>query len=492
VTAQQCARRDTVETGNGSAAYRPRPVVLAIDDEPGVRESLRLILGDEFEVLEAADGAAALAILGSRRVDVALLDVRMPGEPGSKVLPKILAIDESIPVILITADPHLRMAVDAMKAGAYDYLAKPFDVDEILGLVREAAQQRGMERELRYLRAELERAHGFDQLVGRHPRMVRLYELIAQVAQTHATVLITAESGTGKELVARAIHNQGPRRTQPFVAVNLAAIPESLLESELFGHEKGAFTGAHSRKPGKFELAHGGTLFLDEVGSLRIDLQAKLLRALQQREFERLGGTRTIQVDVRVIAATNTDLRQAIRMRAFREDLYYRLHVVPIGIPALRERKSDLPDLAAHFVQKYAREFKKDVRGLSRGARLALDGYDWPGNVRELENIIERSVALATRPVIGLDDLPLDLAMNEVTPGRAEGDPAALTLKEARDRFEQAYVLRALERCDWNQSRAARGLGVHRNTLIARLAAWGFRREDPGAPVRPLAGGGPA
>jgi two-component system response regulator AtoC len=319
--------------------------------------------------------------------------------------------------------------------------------------------------------------------------MVRLYELIAQVAQTHATVLITAESGTGKELVARAIHNQSPRRAQPFVAVNLAAIPDTLLESELFGHEKGAFTGAHARKPGKFELAHGGTLFLDEVGSLRVDLQAKLLRALQQREIERLGGTRTIQVDVRVIAATNTDLRQAVRARAFREDLYYRLHVVPIGVPPLRERKSDVPDLAAHFVRKYAQEFKKDVRGLSRGALLALDGYDWPGNVRELENIVERSVALATRPVIGLDDLPLELAMNEAAAGRGEGEAAPLTLKQARDRFEQAYVLRALEREGWNQSRAARGLGVHRNTLIARLAAWGFRRGEPGLSVRPVAGG---
>src|SRR6266404_5441493 len=338
VTGEQRARKDTDGAGDGAAVYRPRPVVLAIDDEPGVRESLRLILGDEFEVLEAADGAAALAILGARRVDVALLDVRMPGEPGSRVLPQILAIDEAIPVILITADPHLRMAVDAMKAGAYHYLAKPFDVDEILGLVRQAAQQRGMERELHYLRAELDRAHGFDQLVGRHPRMVRLYEVIAQVSQTHATVLITAESGTGKELVARAIHNQSPRRAQPFVAVNLAAIPDSLLESELFGHEKGAFTGAYARKPGKFELSHGGTLFLDEVGSLRVDLQAKLLRALQQREIERLGGTRTIQVDVRVIAATNIDLRQAIRARTFREDLYYRLHVVRKFTPSMFTR----------------------------------------------------------------------------------------------------------------------------------------------------------
>jgi two-component system, NtrC family, response regulator AtoC len=487
VKGQQCLRKDTAEPGDGAAAYRPRPVVLAIDDEPGVRESLQLILQDEFEVLEAADGPSALAVLAERQVDVALLDVRMPGEPGSKVLPRILAIDDSIPVILITADPHLRMAVDAMKAGAYDYVAKPYDVDEILTLVRQAAQQRGLEREVRYLRAELDRAHGFDQLVGRHPRMVRLYETIARIAQTPATVLITAESGTGKELVARAIHNQSPRRAQPFVAVNLAAIPDTLLESELFGHEKGAFTGAHSRKPGKFELAHGGTLFLDEVGSLRIDLQAKLLRALQEREIEHLGGTRTIQVDVRVIAATNTDLRQAIRARTFREDLYYRLHVVPITVPPLRERKSDLPDLAAHFIRKYAQEFKKDVRGVSRGALVALDAYDWPGNVRELENIIERSVALATRPVIRLDDLPLDLAINEVAPGRGETDAAPLSLKEARDRFEQAYVLRALEREDWNQSRAAKGLGVHRNTLIARLGAWGIKRDRSATSIRPAA-----
>ena len=481
MTIDQRARKDTPGTDDAAVVYPPRPVVLAIDDEPGVRESLRLILAGEFEVLEAADGAAALAILGARRVDVALLDVRMPGQPGSRVLPQIRAIDESIPVILITADPHLRMAVDAMKAGAYDYLAKPFDVDELLDLVREAAQQRGKERELDYLRAEMDRAHGFDQLVGRHPRMVKLYELIARVSQTHAAVLITAETGTGKELVARAIHNQGPRRAQPFVAVNLAAIPDTLLESELFGHEKGAFTGAHTRKPGKFELAHGGTLFLDEVGSLRIDLQAKLLRALQEREIERLGGTRTIQVDVRIIAATNSDLREAIRARTFREDLYYRLHVVPVGVPPLRERKSDLPALAAHFVRKYAGEFKKDVRGLSRGARMALERYDWPGNVRELENIIERSVALATRPVIGLDDLPLDLAMNEVAPARGEGEPGPLTLREARDRFEQAFVLRTLERENWNESRAARSLGVHRNTLLARLQAWGFQREEPGA-----------
>ena len=465
-----------------SHVYRPLPVVLVIDDEPGVRESLREIFKRDFEVLEAEHGAAALALVRSRRVDVALLDVRLPGERGPAVLPRLLALDDSVAVILMTAVPDVRTAVETIKAGAYDYIVKPFDVDELLLLVKQAAQQRVLEREVCYLRAELDRAHGFDALVGRHPAMVRLYEQIAQVAQTHATVLVSGESGTGKELVARAIHRQSPRRDQPFVAVNLAAVPEGLFESELFGHEKGAFTGAHARKLGKFELAHGGTLFLDEVGSLRVDLQAKLLRALQEREVERLGGTRTIPVDVRVIVATNEDLRQLVRARTFREDLFYRINVAALTIPPLRERKEDIPLLVEHFIRKYAREFKKDVRGISRGALPSLSAYDWPGNVRELENVVERSVALATRPVIRLDDLPLDLALRD-EPARGAGS-APLSLKEARDRFEQVYILRALERENWNQSRAARRLGVHRNTLLARLAGWGIRRDEDAAGAR--------
>src|SRR6266852_3470178 len=455
-------------------ASRPRPVALVIDDEEGVRESFRVIFEGEFEVLEADQGVKGLEVLRSRRVDVVLLDVRMPGPPGPTFLPQILALDDRIAVIIVTAVKDVRTAVEAIKGGAYDYVTKPFDVDEILALVRQAAERRALEREVHYLRAELDRAQGFDALVGRHPSMVRLYELIAQVAQTPATVLIAAESGTGKELVARAIHRQGPRRAQPLVAVNLAAIPDTLLESELFGHEKGAFTGAHARKMGKFELAHGGTLFLDEVGSLRFELQAKLLRVLQEREVERLGGTRTIPVDVRVIAASNIDLREATRTRAFREDLFYRLNVVPLSVPPLRARKDDIPLLVDHFVRKYSREFKKDVRGISRSALPALAAYNWPGNVRELENIIERSVALATHPVLQMEDLPFDLALHEQGPGGGDRDSSSLTLKEARDRFEQAYVLRALEHEDWNQSRAARRLGVHRNTLIARLAAWGI------------------
>jgi two-component system response regulator AtoC len=468
---------------NPAHVYRPLPVVLVIDDEPSVRESLREIFKRDFEVLEAENGAAALSLVQSRRVDVALLDVRLPGERGPLVLPKLLTLDDSIAVILMTAVPDVRTAVDTIKAGAYDYIVKPFDVDELLLLVKQAAQQRVLEREVCYLRAELDRAHGFDSLVGRHPSMVRLYEQIAQVAQTHATVLVSGESGTGKELVARAIHRQSPRRDQPFVAVNLAAVPDGLFESELFGHEKGAFTGAHSRKLGKFELAHGGTLFLDEVGSLRLELQAKLLRALQEREVERLGGTRTIPVDVRVIAATNEDLRQLLRARTFREDLFYRINVAALAIPPLRERKDDIPILVEHFIRKYAREFKKDVRGISRGALPSLAAYDWPGNVRELENVIERSVALATRPVIRLDDLPLDLAIRDEPAGGA-GSGATLSLKEARDRFEQVYILRALERENWNQSRAARSLGVHRNTLLARLAGWGIRRDEDAGGAR--------
>jgi two-component system, NtrC family, response regulator AtoC len=457
---------------------RPKPVVLVIDDEPGVRESLRVLLEEGFEVIEAEAGIKGVEVLHSRRVDVVLLDVCMPGPPGPTFLPQILALDDAVAVIIITAVKDVRTAVEAIKGGAYDYVTKPFDVDEMLALVSQAASQRVLEREVRYLRAELDRAHGFDALIGRHPSMVRLYELISQVAQTPATVLIGAESGTGKELVARAIHRQSPRRDQPFVAVNLAALPDTLVESELFGHEKGAFTGAHSRKLGKFELAHGGTIFLDEVGSMRVDLQAKLLRVLQEREIERLGGARPLPVDVRVIAATNIDLRQAVRARTFREDLFYRLNVVPLTIPPLRARKEDIPGLVEHFLRKYSREFKKDVRGISRGALPALMAYDWPGNVRELENIIERSVALATRPVVRLDDLPVDLAIHEV--GQRAGDVGSepLPLREARDRFEQAYFLRALERENWNQSRAARCLGIHRNTLIARMAAWGIRRVE--------------
>jgi len=459
----------------GELARGGRPVVLTVDDEVGVRESFRQILQDECDLLEATGGHAALAQLQSREVDLVLLDVRLGAETGLEILDRIKALEDSIEVILVTAVTDVRTAVEAIKRGAYDYVTKPFDVDEMLALVRRAIEKRALKREVLYLRSELASARGFDEIIGRHPEMVRIYERIAQVAETTATVLITGESGTGKELIARAIHRQGPRRDRPFVAVNLAAIPEPLLESELFGHERGAFTGAYQKKLGKFELAHGGSLFLDEVGTVRVDLQAKLLRALQEREIERLGGARTVKVDVRIIAATNVNLKQAIRDRTFREDLYYRLNVVPLTVPPLRERREDIPLLVDHFVQKYKREFGKAVRGISPGALPMLLDYDWPGNVRELENIIERSVALATGPVISLRDLPLDLALPDTGARREE---PGLSLKEARERFERQFILRVLESVDWNQSRAARLLGLHRNTLIARLAGWGLRRGE--------------
>ena len=470
----------TVDLLDGATLTR-RGTVLVVDDEDGVRASIRAILDGTCEVLEAETGAEALELLRSHEVDLVMLDQRMPGEPGLDVLPRVKAADPSTVVVLATAVHDVRTAVEALKRGAYDYITKPFDVDDILMLVQRALEKRALERQVLVLRSALtppgvESSDGFEGLVGRHPEMVRIYQRITQIAATPTTVLITGESGTGKELVARAVHQRSDRSAQPFVAINVAAIPEALVESELFGHEKGAFTGAHARRLGKFELAHGGTMFLDEIGSLRLDLQTKLLRALQEREIERLGGARPVPVDVRVLAATNVNLRQAVRDRLFREDLYYRLNVVPVHVPPLRDRRQDIPRLVQHFVRKFARECHRDVRAVSAGALDALTRYDWPGNVRELENVVQRAVVLVNRPVIHLEDVPLEVAMPETVSLLARD---TLPLREACDQFERQYVLRVLERCQWNVSRAARHLGVHRNTVLAKLAAWGVQRPGP-------------
>jgi DNA-binding NtrC family response regulator len=472
-------------TGVDSQTAR-RGTVLVVDDEEGVRASVRAILEETCDVLEAGNGVEALEVMKAHEIDLVMLDQRMPGEPGIDVLPRIKAADPSTVVVIATAVRELRTAVEALKRGAYDYLTKPFDVDDILMLAQRALDKRALEREVLYLRSALAGgpteaggiAGSFERMVGRHPEMARIYQLITQIASTPTTVLITGESGTGKELVARAIHARSERKSQPFVAVNVAAIPEALVESELFGHEKGAFTGAHAKKLGRFEMAHGGTVFLDEIGTLRLDLQAKLLRVLQEREIERLGGVRPVPVDVRILAATNVNLRSAVRARAFREDLYYRLNVVPIHVPPLRERREDIPALVEHFVRKIARECNRDVRGVSVGALEVLTRYDWPGNVRELENVLHRAVVLTRTPVIQLQDVPLDVAMPET--GSRLGEDTGPPLREAMEQFERQYILRVLEGTGWNVSRAARRLGVHRNTVLTKLSGWGIQRPTTG------------
>ena len=345
-----------------------RPVILVVDDEPGLRESFHLILDEDFEVIDVPDGTTALEVVRTSQIDLVLLDIRLPGMDGIEVLERIKAIDESLEVVLVTAVRTVRTAVAAMKLGAFDYLTKPFEEEELLSLVRRALERRSLEREVVYLRGELERRQDA-MLVGQHPEMQRLNRLVAQVARTTTTVLITGESGTGKELVARAIHRQGPRRDKPFVAVNPAAIAETLVESDLFGHERGAFTGAYQRKLGKFELAQGGTLFLDEIATLRAELQVKLLRVLQEREIERVGGGQAIKLDVRIIAATNADVPAAVAAGTFREDLYYRLNVVHLTVPPLRERVDDVEALVAHFIRRYNHEFGKRIQGLTPGGR---------------------------------------------------------------------------------------------------------------------------
>ena len=465
-----------MEAGLPQGAPKIRPHILVVDDDPGLRDSLRVILEDEYEVLDVPDGRQALEVVRSYQVDLVLLDIRMPGMDGISVLERVKALDEQTEVILVTAVKEVRSAVAAMKLGAFDYLTKPFEEEEVLSAIGRALEKRALEREVVFLRSELARRQGFDEIVGRHPEMQKLALLIAQVARTTSTVLITGESGTGKELIARAIHRQGPRKDKPFVPVNLPTLTETLIESELFGHERGAFTGAYQRRLGKFELAQGGTLFLDEVGALKSELQAKLLRVLQEREIERVGGTRRIGIDVRVIAATNMDLKKAVSNRAFRDDLYYRLNVVPINVCPLRERQSDIPLLVDHFLRKYNQELSRHIAGVAPDALVCLQEYPWPGNVRELQNVIERSVALVEGPTIQLRDLPVELMFAGPAGGARANE--VVPLKQACDQFERQIVLRVLQRARWNQSEAARLLNLHRNTLKLKLAKWKLRPSE--------------
>ncbi len=433
--------------------------ILLVDDQVNMRRSMALLLGHEgYAVREAAGASDALAALRSGPVDVVLTDVRMDGESdGATLLRAVKARDPEIEVVLVTAFGTIADAVDAIKSGAYDYLTKPVDPERLLITVRRAVERRALAREVRQLRAQV---HETDEIVATSPAMQAVVAAVAQLAQSDSTVLITGESGTGKELVARALHRQSPRRHGRFVPINCGAIPETILESELFGHRKGAFTGAIADKKGLLEEAHGGVLFLDEVGEMPASMQVRLLRFLQGGEVRRVGDTETRRVDVRLVVATHRALEDEVAAGRFREDFFYRINVVGVRIPPLRERPEDVPTLADHFVRRIAARLRRNVRGVTPGAVALMTAYHWPGNVRELENAIERAVNVASGELITEGDLPATLTVAS-RPGALRG-PAA-----AED--ERARLVGALERCRWNQSRAAVTLGMSRTTLWRKL-----------------------
>jgi len=451
-----------------------KSTILIVDDEPGARESLGVILEDDYQVLSVGNGQEALETLQKKPIDLILLDVNMPDMDGLAVLRKIKEQDEEIDVIMVSALNQARKAVDAIKLGAYDYITKPYEPEDILSTVNRVISKQKLYKELDFLRREVEESRGFDQIVSQTKTMREIFQLIKKVAFTSTNILITGESGTGKELIARSIHRQGNRRNGPFVAINCAAIPSELMESEMFGHEKGAFTGAHTRTIGKFEYANGGTLFLDEVSVLRSDLQAKLLRVLQEREIERIGSNKPIKVDIRVVSATNTNLEDAVIQGKFRQDLYFRLNVVPISIPPLRERKEDIPLLAKHFLNKFNTAFNKKIPGFTEKAMDALTKYHWPGNIRELENLVERFVVLLPGDeAIDLKDVPLEILMDS---GQDVQDlkPDKMGLIKIREAIEKRIILNVLEATKWNQTEAAKILKVNRNTLIQKAKQLGI------------------
>jgi DNA-binding NtrC family response regulator len=448
----------------------PHERILVVDDEERMRDLLVKVLERKgYQVSVCGNGADALDFLEREPADLVVTDVRMPGLSGMEALRAIKELNPEIVVIIMTAFGSIDQAVQAVKEGAYDYINKPFKIDEMLLTIEKALEERRLRHEVSALRQELRTRYHFENLIGKSRAMQEIFGLIEQVAGSRSTVMVYGKSGTGKELVAKAIHYNSPRASRAFVAVNCAAIPAELLESELFGHERGSFTGAIATKVGKFELATGGSLFLDEVGSMRLDLQAKILRALQEREVERVGGTRTIKIDVRVIAATNRDLKKAVEEEAFREDLYYRLNVVPITLPDLKDRQEDIPLLANHFVQKFAQESNPAIREISKEAMAVLMSHAWPGNVRELENVIERAVTLGHGPAVLPADLPPNLA------GGANPLERALAREATLEDLERDYIAMILQRTKGHQIRAATILGIDRRTLYRKIRRYGLK-----------------
>jgi DNA-binding NtrC family response regulator len=440
--------------------------VLIVDDDERTRDTLTSILKREFRVLRVASGEAALPILSKEDVDLVLLDVRLPGISGLETLRIIKENYGLVEVIMISAGTEVETAVQAMKHGAYHYVTKDFDQDQLRLLVRNAGERQDLNRQVLTLSAQVADQTDREFIVGSSRATQDIVDVVHKVAKLPATVLILGESGTGKELIARLIHREAGDADAPFIAVNLAAIPRELTESTLFGHERGSFTGAHRQQLGKFELASGGTLFLDEIGDLRVDLQAKLLRAVQEGEIERIGGTKPIKTEFRLIAATNVDLEKAVKEGRFREDLYYRINVVPIKVPPLRERADDIPQLAEFFLNRYSVRFRKQVRGISESTMAMLKNYWWPGNIRELENLIERLVAVADKDYISDEDLPLEFHFAQLAPAGAQGEGL---FEEATNAFERNFILRALEKCGWNVTGTAEYLGMPLSTLKYKM-----------------------
>jgi DNA-binding NtrC family response regulator len=459
-------------------------LVLIIDDEPAARYGMKRALEKEgYTIAEANSVRSAEQLLEKAAPSAVLLDVKLASESGLDYLPSLASRKEAPMVIIVTAHGSERLAIDAIRKGAYDYLAKPFDVDELRILVRNAVQAFQLRSENERLRNELAGTNTFGQLIGSAPAMTRVYSMIEKIAQTDVSVLITGESGTGKEVVAREIHARSRNRTGPFVALNCAAMPEDLIESELFGHEKGAFTGAAGKRVGKFEAADKGTLFLDEIGDMSLSTQAKVLRVLEDKKFQRLGSNETVSSDVRIISATNKDLKNEVEQSNFREDLYYRLCVVNINLPPLRQRKSDIPALVQAFCNRYSLTYRSEPVKVSKAALKVMLEYDWPGNVRQLRNLIERAVVLSDTDEITLDVLPEDMLSNELTEKNLMQDlnnltiSASLNFKEAKKEFERKYIEKCLDQTGGNITQAAAILGMHRQSLQHKIKELGLAKK---------------
>ena len=463
-----------------TVATRKKPVVLIVDDDKNTREGLSRALRDAYEVLLAESGERAMEILRETEVDVLLSDLRMPGMDGTVLLQRALAHHPGLVAIMLTAYGNVETAVDAMKRGAVDFLMKPVDLEELDQRIRKGLRGRDVEAENAALREQIDEKFGLENIIGNAPSMRELFDVIRQVAPTSATVLLQGESGTGKELVARAIHNLSPRAHGPFIAVHCAALSSSLLESEMFGHERGAFTGASERRPGRFELADGGTLFLDEIAEIDPSIQVKLLRVLEERRFERVGGRETLEVDIRLVAATNRDLRMLVDEGKFRQDLFFRLDVVSMVLPPLRDRLDDVPLLCRHMVLELAEKDHKAVEDISPEAVNVLASYSWPGNVRELRNTIEKMVVLARGPKLTIRDVPAHIrhaVHNDGADGNWRGTAGADSTPRSLGESEKMMIYAALKRCDGNRTRAAQELGISRRTLHRKLNEYGQRGE---------------